>query len=540
MGSSWFGVGIRLPPAVSNYIWPKRKIRGVCPRFAHRRSAASTTCSEVPMTDHSSLSESGDDGELVPVCPECDSTGVRETVRDTTDHDYYCRDCGARPIEPEMRERKRKPGLRGLAGRLDAMDPDDVADGDDRLVTDGGVPHDDLADVIATWTADAARCQLERHAKDRLSLEAINEAVERIESCAETVVTQQLATASLADGHDHEIVTDGGLDQDIEEIGVEAGEGESWAEAAGRLRDRDDDRWHYCICGARYRSRAAALRCCGDQFDDLDDGGAGEIVADGGDSVVYYATGNYDVYHERRDCRYLRRADSVRELLVSTMNGTREPCGGCVDTVDGSDSEGRLVADGGSVDWPPQFERTDAERRSPNRNYEVSLHDAIEDLDAEMDRLGVDDWRLSTAMDHQSRNPNYPYASQPEPDAPSVVLRWSMDGEQFAIACDAYSRVRDNLRTIGLYVREKRKMEGRPVTTGKSEFANARLPSGDEETVVAAPPPHEVLDVSPDAPEGVVEAAYREKTKTMHPDHGGRTEAFQRLKRAKEAMLDGQ
>ncbi|MFC7026382.1 DnaJ domain-containing protein [Halomicroarcula sp. GCM10025324] len=191
-----------------------------------------------------------------------------------------------------------------------------------------------------------------------------------------------------------------------------------------------------------------------------------------------------------------------------------------------------------TVDWPAGFERTDAAHRSPNRNFEVTLHDAVEDLDAEMDRLGVDDWRLSTAMDHQSQNPNYPYASQPEPEDPSVVLHWSMDGEQFAIACDAYSRVRDNLRTIGLYVREKRKMENRPVTTGESEFANARLPSGDEDAVVASPPPHEVLDVSPDAPDGVVEAAYREKTKTMHPDHGGSTEDFQRLKRAKEAMLD--
>ncbi|MFC7026381.1 hypothetical protein ACFQJ5_16735 [Halomicroarcula sp. GCM10025324] len=144
-----------------------------------------------------------------------------------------------------------------------------------------------------------------------------------------------------------QLATDGGIDQDVEEIGVEAGAGESWAQAAGRLRDRDDDRWHYCICGARYRSRGAALRCCGDRFDDLDDGGAGQAVSDGGQDVVYYAVGNYDVYHERRDCHYLRRADSVRELVVSTMNGTREPCGGCVDTVDGPDGDGRLVADGG-------------------------------------------------------------------------------------------------------------------------------------------------------------------------------------------------
>jgi len=197
----------------------------------------------------------------------------------------------------------------------------------------------------------------------------------------------------------------------------------------------------------------------------------------------------------------------------------------------------RLLADGGSLDWPPSFERMPPSERSKNRSYEVTLSKAIEDLDTELQRLDVDDWRLSTAMDHQSRNPNYPYANQPEPNDPGVVCRWSMGGNQYAVACDAHTRVRDNLRTVGLYIREKRKMEQRPVTTGETEFANARLPSGEEEVVVASVPPHEVLGVSPDAPPAVVKGAYRELLKERHPDHGGSPDEFRRLQNAKEAML---
>jgi hypothetical protein len=160
-----------------------------------------------------------------------------------------------------------------------------------------------------------------------------------------------------------------------------------------------------------------------------------------------------------------------------------------------------------------------------------------------MERLEVDDWRLSTGLDHQSRNPNRPYANQPEPDDPGVVVRWTMDGDQYAVACDEYSRARDNLRTVGLYIREKRKMETRPVMTGESEFANARLPPADDENaVVAGPasePPHEVLGVTPDAEDAAVEGAARRLKAKHHPDAGGDREQFQRIVKAEKAMLDG-
>lgn len=75
--------------------------------------------------------------------------------------------------------------------------------------------------------------------------------------------------------------------RDIEDIGV--ADGESWAETAERLRGRDDDRWHYCVCGARFRSRGPALQCCSDRF--------AEIVTDGGTSTAaeteHYADGSF-------------------------------------------------------------------------------------------------------------------------------------------------------------------------------------------------------------------------------------------------------
>ena len=195
----------------------------------------------------------------------------------------------------------------------------------------------------------------------------------------------------------------------------------------------------------------------------------------------------------------------------------------------------------GEVGWPSQFERTPPVERSRTSKFSVTFHDALEDIGQELDRVGADDWRVSTAAPHR-KSDGLPYADA-NPDDPAVVIRWSKDGQQYAVACDYYDDWRDNCRAIGLYIREKRKMVDRPVTTGQSEFATARLPSGNEDAMVAAGSgeddlePHEVLEVSPDAEPAVVKAAARQKKKTAHPDQGGSREELQRVMQAQEAML---
>jgi len=200
----------------------------------------------------------------------------------------------------------------------------------------------------------------------------------------------------------------------------------------------------------------------------------------------------------------------------------------------------------GEIDWPSWADRTQPRRRERTSKYSVTLHQAINRLGRELeDRLDVDDWRLSTAAPHRKKD-GLPYADS-NPDDPGVVMRWSDAGEQYCVAADQYTDLRDNVRTIGLYVEEKRKMSNRPVHTGQDEFATARLPSGDQDdVVVAAPgdnlgePAHEVLGVAPDAPEDVVRAAARRLAANVHPDQDGGDKAeFKRIQQAKRCLLDG-
>jgi len=201
----------------------------------------------------------------------------------------------------------------------------------------------------------------------------------------------------------------------------------------------------------------------------------------------------------------------------------------------------------GEIDWPAWSERT--ERRESTSKYSTTLAKSISHIETELeDRLGVDDWRLSTAAPHRKKD-GRPYANA-NPTDPGAVVRWSMDGEQYAIAADHYDDLRDNVRTIGLYIKEKRKMSNRPVHTGQDEFATAQLPSGDEDVIVAGDgsgptatastkAPHEILEVNPDASDDVVKAVARRKAANVHPDNGDEPDrqAFKRVQQAKEAML---
>ncbi len=190
-----------------------------------------------------------------------------------------------------------------------------------------------------------------------------------------------------------------------------------------------------------------------------------------------------------------------------------------------------------SLDWPAGFTRTPAQNRERARKFSASRGDTTSALAQEMERLEVDDWRASTASggSHTKGEGLPKYSANPED--PGFVLRWSKDGSQYAVACDAYASLDSNMRAVLLWVQETRIRGDRPVETGEDEFATARLPSGDEDAIEAAPPPHEVLGVPADASEDEVVAAYRERVQDVHPDQGGTNEQFQRVKRARDKML---
>lgn len=191
------------------------------------------------------------------------------------------------------------------------------------------------------------------------------------------------------------------------------------------------------------------------------------------------------------------------------------------------------------IDWPATFERTDPGDREPYPGgFRVSRSDAFENI---LDELatwdGVTDVQLDSGAEHQVRNPNKPYADASFED-PGVVVRFQKSGDDMAAACDRWDNPRDNAQDLYHYLHETRMQEQRGTVTGESEFQKLRLPSGNEEATAADPPAHRVLGVDRDATEGEIQQAFRERAKETHADTGGDSEAFKRVKRAREEMVD--
>lgn len=194
-----------------------------------------------------------------------------------------------------------------------------------------------------------------------------------------------------------------------------------------------------------------------------------------------------------------------------------------------------------SLDWPDAFPRTPPHDREPySGGFTVTRSTAFQNV---LDELrtwdGITDVQLESGAEHQKRNPNKPYANASFED-PGVVVYFTKDGEQMAAACDRWDNPRDNAQDLYHYLHETRMQELRGTVTAESEYEKLRLPSGDEGAVAGDPPPHIVLGVEPDADAVTVKQAFRERVKEVHPDHngGGDSEAFQRVQRAKERMLE--
>lgn len=184
------------------------------------------------------------------------------------------------------------------------------------------------------------------------------------------------------------------------------------------------------------------------------------------------------------------------------------------------------------LQWPSGRPRTFAHKRKGDP-FHVPSGKVRSDLAHELKMMKATGFVISTNL--MVRRDGLPYANQRLPEDPGVALYFTRKGSEICISCDQYRSIDANLRAIGKTVEAIRGIE----RWGTEEMMDAAF------TGFAALPEnvmpmgsgsvrqwHEILEVSPQASQDVIEAAYRRLARTKHPDVGGSEAEFVELQQA--------
>lgn len=180
--------------------------------------------------------------------------------------------------------------------------------------------------------------------------------------------------------------------------------------------------------------------------------------------------------------------------------------------------------------WPDNMRRSTRRERGA---FKTTLPNALKNVQDSLRRFGADS---GEALSDIVLSSNYSLGVS-RPQDPGVAAWFKWDGESICIPVDRYDSIEGNLQAIH-HIIEARRTELRH---GTLQLVKATMKG-----FKALPPPAgarpprpwtEVLGVGAGATKEQIEAAFREKAKKAHPDHGGSTDDMTELNRAKQEAL---
>lgn len=188
--------------------------------------------------------------------------------------------------------------------------------------------------------------------------------------------------------------------------------------------------------------------------------------------------------------------------------------------------------------WPLGRPRTASRTSAPfnrkvhngrwNETKRLTISVARDRLQDELERLRATGIVLSTNV--ELRLDGSPRSDRSPPADPGVALYFKLKGRDTVLACDRWDSVADNIAAIAKHIEALRGIERWGVGTLEQAFAGYQ----------ALPAPEQwwqVLGVGNQATRAEIDAAYRAKARTAHPDTGGSDAAMARLNAARDEAL---
>ena len=195
------------------------------------------------------------------------------------------------------------------------------------------------------------------------------------------------------------------------------------------------------------------------------------------------------------------------------------------------------------LSWPSGWKRTPAHARRPapfskrtamtgqfgsyTRKSSLDVGDGLSRLMGELSRLGARAVIVSSNL--RLRQDGLPVANQAKQlEDPGIAVYFTLKGAPRALACDKWTSAAENMAAIAGHIAAIRMQERYGVGTLEQAFAGyATLPP-------AAVDWWSVLGVSREATRDQVDAAYRAKARSAHPDVGGSHDEMTKINAARD------
>lgn len=178
--------------------------------------------------------------------------------------------------------------------------------------------------------------------------------------------------------------------------------------------------------------------------------------------------------------------------------------------------------------WPMGQAR--ARSRSSSKFRDRTLAVAFQELKAELTRLGAQYIVISSNVPLKANGE--PYSDPGRMPDPGVAAYFKLRGKTYALACDRWLTVEENIYALAKHIEAMRGMERWGVGSVEQTFAGFKQLASESEATW-----WEVLGVDARASVDEIVAAHRAKAMAVHPDRGGSTDLMTRVNVARDRGL---
>lgn len=186
------------------------------------------------------------------------------------------------------------------------------------------------------------------------------------------------------------------------------------------------------------------------------------------------------------------------------------------------------------LEWPTIYGRTEAKRRKKS-SFIQGMDKTQRFLQAELRRMNATD--VSVTANIPVRADGYYFSDwmRRNIEDPGVAVYFTYNSKQVALACDQYLQIWENMYAIAKSIEAIRGME----RWGVSEIVDRaftgfmQLPAPTMESIWNILGIEKMPDLAIE-----IHEAYKRQAKKMHPDVGGKTEDFQKLRQAYDSALN--